>query len=157
MRIAIVYSSRYGNTQRLAAAMAEALIALEHDVRLLPASSLARPAAGQTELLLVGAPTQIHGLLLGVRGFLSWLKSQRFEGVPAAAFDTRLPGEIRKTGSAATLIAKGLARAGCVVIAEPASFVVDTTEGPLADGEQVRAVAWAVGLAQSLRAKPAVA
>ena len=157
MRIAIVYASKHGNTRRLASAMTEALIAHDHDVRLVPASSPTLPAAVQTELLFVGAPTQVHGLVLGVRGFLTWLKRSRFDGVPAAAFDTRLPGDIRRTGSAATIITRGLEQAGCAVVAQPESFLVEGREGPLADGEEARAVAWAVGLARALSARPAAA
>jgi flavodoxin len=156
MNVTIVYASTYGNTRALATAMAETLIAAGNEVRMLPASSPVPPAAVRADLLLVGAPTQVHGWQLGVRDFLDELKGMGL-GVPAAAFDTRLAGGMWKTGSAAHHIADGLREARCTPVGEPASFIVEGKEGPLAAGEMQRATEWAMELTRAVAARAAVA
>ena len=156
MRVTIVYASTYGNTRAIATAMAEALTAEGDEVRMLPASSPVPPDAVRTDLLLVGAPTLVHGWQLGVRDFLDELKGMAL-GVPAAAFDTRLPGSTWKTGSAAQHIADGLRHARCTPVGTPASFIVEGKEGPLAAGEEARAAAWALGLEREIAARWAAA
>jgi flavodoxin len=156
MNVTIVYASTYGNTRSIATTMAEALIADGHEVRMLPASSPVPPAAVRADLLLVGAPTHVHGWQLDVRGFLDELKGMGL-GVPAAAFDTRLAGGTWKTGSAAQHIADGLAAARCTRVGDPASFIVEGKEGPLAPGEAQRAADWAMRLTAALAAPSTVA
>ena len=111
MRVTIVYASIYGNTRQLATAMADALVADDHDVRLLPAGWPDLATLEGTELLLVGAPTQIHGWQLPVRDFLDSI-SRDGPSVPAAAFNTGsagTPGPPEGTGH----IAKSLGAARC--------------------------------------------
>ena len=61
----------------------------------------------------------------------------------AAAFDTRLPGPVSRTGAASSGIAHRLESAGCRLVVPPESFLVDASEGPIAEGEETRAGAWA--------------
>jgi hypothetical protein len=122
---------------------------------------------GETDadLLVVGAPTHMHGLPTtfsrkmaaraseeehleldpsatsgpGIRARLSSLEG---EGRFAAAFDTRGDANAALTGSAARGIAKRLRRHGFELVGEPESFLVEDAEGPLADGELDRAREW---------------
>jgi flavodoxin len=142
LRILVVYSSRFGNTERLAWAIAAALEP-DHPVRVVAAGDAEDLRGEDVDLLIVGAPTQVRGLLLGVRGFLRTLRSHGFTGTRAAAFDTRMVGDRSQTGSAADVIARGLRNAGCELAVEPESFLVAEFTGPLADLEEQRAVAWA--------------
>jgi flavodoxin len=146
MNILVVYSSRFGNTERLARAIANALEP-DHTVRVLAAGDAEDVRGDDVDLLIVGAPTQVRGLLLGVRGFLRTLRNRGFTGRRAAAFDTRMPGERSQTGSAAEVIAKGLRNAGCQLTVEPESFLVADFTGPLAELEVERAATWARRLA----------
>jgi hypothetical protein len=75
-------------------------------------------------------------------------------GTRAAVFDTRLDGSPHMTGSAARGIARRLRHAGYGVL-ETDSFLVEDSEGPLADGELERARAWAAGLATVLQSQTA--
>jgi hypothetical protein len=68
----------------------------------------------------------------------------------AAAFDTRFAKPRWLTGSAATKVAQRLGRKDYKVIGTE-SFFVQTTGGPLADGERDRAVAWGRALAATLK------
>jgi hypothetical protein len=77
--------------------------------------------------------------------FLAGLEERGFGGVPAAAFDTRLPDLVQRTAS--EVIADRLARAGCRMIAKPVGFDVGGLDGPLAAGEEARAAQWAIDLA----------
>lgn len=140
--ILVVYSSRFGNTERLARAIGAALEG-DHAVRVVAAGDTEDLRGDDVDLLIVGAPTQVRGLLLGVRSFLRTLRNRGFTGRRAAAFDTRMAGERAQTGSAAEVIAKGLRSAGCLLAVEPESFLVADFTGPLADLEEQRAATWA--------------
>jgi flavodoxin len=146
VEILIVYGSQYGNTQRIAQAMAHALIA-EHRVHLMHAPMADAIAVDDVDLLIIGAPTQMRGQRLMVERFLRGLE-RGFCGVAAAAFDTRISALGRPT--AADVITRRLARAGCRVVAEPAGFEVTGLDGPLAPGEEERAAAWASALVERI-------
>lgn len=70
----------------------------------------------------------------------------------AAAFDTRADRAALLTGSAARGIAKRLRHHGYELIADPTSFFVETSTGPLAPGELERAEAWGGELARLVAA-----
>ena len=140
MEILVVYGSQYGNTQRIARAIAGALEA-DHRVRVTQAATATELRGEAVDLLFVGAPTQMRGLRLLAKPFLDGLARQGFAGVPAAAFDTRM--ELGPQLLESTVIGDELAAAGCRLIAKPQSFVVLGLEGPLADGEEARAATWA--------------
>ena len=149
MKILIVYGSQYGNTHRVAQAMSGALAPV-HDVVMLDAASARTTTAEGVDLLLVGAPTQMRGLRLLAKPFLVGLEGRGFGGVLAAAFDTRM-GDFAQT-LASEAIARHLVGSGCRLVAEPESFLVLGIDGPLADGEEARAAAWALGVAQAVAA-----
>lgn len=159
MTAAVVYETSFGNTRRVAETIARELGATAYAVD-------AAPALDGIDLLVVGAPTHVHGLSTarsrqaahdqgapgeeagaGARGLLETLP--RGSGLRAAAFDTRVDKPRVLTGSAAAGIVKRLRRHGCTVVAEPESFFVESTEGPLAAGELERAAAWAQRLADT--------
>jgi flavodoxin len=146
VEILIVYGSQYGNTQRIAQAIAHALTT-EHRVRLMHAPMADAIAADDVDLLIIGAPTQMRGQRLLVERFMRGLE-RGFCGVAAAAFDTRIAGMGRPT--AAEVISRRLAKAGCRVVAEPAGFEVTGLDGPLAPGEEDRAAAWALALVEQV-------
>lgn len=169
MNAVVVYESIYGNTRAVAEAIAEGLGAGDV-VSVRDAASGIHDAA----LLIVGGPTHIHGLATASSrraaleavsedgadhvepgaaeepGLRSWLRDlPRRENVRAAAFDTRLDRSPWFTGVASRAIAKRLRRHWYEVIATE-SFLVEDSEGPLADGELERARAWGADLAQQL-------
>lgn len=145
MKIAVVYASRSGNTGRVAEAIADALR---------PAGSVRLMAAeianldGDTDLLIVGGPTEGHSMTPPVRQFVERLG--RVPGVSAAAFDTRVSWPTWLSGSAAKQIAKALEEAGANLVAPPESFYV-TTEPKLHEGELERAARWALTLVAAER------
>jgi flavodoxin len=151
MNVVVVYGTQFGTTHKLARTIGAALES-EHSVRVLDAREASDLTAAGVDLLFVGAPTQMHGLRLLVRPFLDGLAGHGFAGVPAAAFDTRMDGPKERTGAQSDVIASHLERAGCRLVAPPESFIVAEFQGPLADGEDVRATAWARSVVERLGA-----
>jgi hypothetical protein len=166
MRSVVVFESWFGNTRKLAEAIAEAL-RREGEVEVVSVDD-PRPDLERVDLLVVGAPTHVHGLSsalsrrsalgqlgvpgeagVGVRGWLREAPEGR--GRAAAAFDTRAEGRIAVVGSAARGIGRRLGRRGYTLVAPPESFLVLATAGPLRPGEAERAARWARALAAAAR------
>lgn len=154
MNTLVVYATRTGNTQRIAEAITEALRergtvtlrAVEDAPALLPSD---------TDLLLVGGPTEGHAVTPPVTAYLGRLDRASVRGVPAAAFDTRLWWPRLLAGSAATRIRHLLQDKGATVIAPERSFIVSMKPELLA-GETERAAAWARDVADAVEARLAV-
>jgi hypothetical protein len=167
VRAVVVYESIYGNTRAIAEAIA-AELEESADVAVVP---VAGPGALHgARLLVVGGPTHMHGLSTSLSrrlaaqaaeedeyirvepdaadgaGLRTWLSGLPGSGLSAAAFDTRLDRSAALTGAAARGIARRLHRRGCTLVAEPESFFVTDSEGPLEDGEAARARAWGAAL-----------
>lgn len=141
MKMLVVYESEYGNTGTLARAMGEALS--EHgEVRVAPIEEVAGLGRYRPDLLVVGAPTQRHGLPVKTREMLEGLPEGRLGDIAALAFDTRYERARWITGSAAIEIHHILRDLGCRLLASPESFFVEGSEGPLEPGEEVRARSW---------------
>ena len=169
MAAAVVFESIYGNTREVANAIAAGL---GGDTVVSAVGDVDEAALTETELVVVGGPTHMHGLATSMsrkmavkgaeedsdveldpaarseRGVRDWLADLGGGGA-AAAFDTRIDKSPALTGSAARGIAKRLRRRGFTVVADPESFFVDDAEGPLVEGELERAREWGA----SLRAK----
>jgi flavodoxin len=153
VEILIVFGSQYGNTQRVARAIGAALEDA-HRVRILPAAAAADIRGEDVDLVFVGAPTQMRGSRLLAKPFLDGLAERGFGGTPTAAFDTRM--ELGPQLRASVAIAKELVSAGCRSVTKPQSYVVLGLEGPLADGEEARAAAWARAVVRSVAADAAL-
>lgn len=166
MKIAVIYESIYGNTAAVAEAIAEGLSALgDVDLRAVGEESV------EADMIVVGAPTHAHGLpssmtrktieapaeeaeakgkpldyqpTAGIRKFLD--RVPEVDGTAAACFDTRFDQSRILTGSVAKTMARKLGRRGYRIVAEPESFFVLDTEGPLKEGELDRARLWGASL-----------
>lgn len=142
MNAVVVYDSKFGNTEELARAIAERLAA----ARLVSAAEAGTFDLTGVDLLVVGGPTQVHGVSPALRDLLDRLPDDALQSASAAAFDTRYDASRLLTGSAAMGIARRLKRKGARLLARPESFFVTTDKGPLADGEVERARTWAATL-----------
>lgn len=147
METLIVYDSKFGNTQKIAEAIAEALKPY-NKVQLSGLDKLLPEKLGAVDLLIVGGPTQAHGISPRMRHFTDGLEAASGVGMGAATFDTRFRMPAAISGSAAKTIAKRLKRAGVNVCEPPQSFFVTRGGTPqLEAGEVERAAAWAKQLA----------
>jgi flavodoxin len=99
------------------------------------------------DVLVVGAPTHGGRPTPALDRFLANLPDSTLEGMPFAAFDTRLGSRwVAVFGYAATRIDRALVMRDAVPLAAPGGFVVQGTRGPLAPGELERAAKWAAEL-----------
>ncbi len=155
MKALVVFDSYFGNTEKVAASVGQALGA-GNDVAVKRISEATPADLSGVQLLVVGSPTRAFSASEGTRAWLKTLPS--LSGVRAAAFDTRAemtektPGILRFLagifGYAAKPIAGNLKKKGAVLVGEPAGFFVLDSEGPLKDGELERAAGWAHSLVQ---------
>jgi hypothetical protein len=170
-RALVVFESMFGNTERVARAVAEGLA--EHsDVDLVRAGPGVMPR-DDVDLVVVGGPTHAFGMSrpstrvsagqqgagesaaagTGLREWLDTLPGPMGHQPATATFDTRIrkPGV---PGSAARSAARRLRHAGLPVVVPPMSFWVRGTGGPLLPGEEDRARSWGRELAQTVARVP---
>ena len=162
MRSLVVYESWFGNTREIAEQIAAALAA-EGEVELLSVDD-PLPPLEHLDLLVVGAPTHVHGLsgrrsreaALEQRGgageigggMRGWLEDLPLVGHPlVAVFDTRADKPVLLVGSAAQGIVRRIRKRGYRLVTEPESFFITGTPGPLEEGELERAAEWGRSLA----------
>lgn len=156
MKIAVLYDSQFGNTKKVAEAIAEALQTTE----LLHIQSASAEKIAGVDLLVVGCPTQKFNALPSVTGFLKSLPAGFLKGKKVAAFDTRASLAniksrffrfIVKTGGfAAPKLERLLKEKGGAPVQAAGGFEVLDTEGPLLEGELLRAREWAAGMLAKL-------
>ncbi len=149
MKTIVVYDSLYGNTERIARAIADAF---PGDVPVLRVSQADPAEMADADLLIIGAPT--HGSLPSeaAQALISRMRPPTREGAKLATFDTRLTWKfLRRYGFAATKIANQLLEKGWTPVGEPGGFYVrGLKKGPLKKGEAERATAWARGILENL-------
>jgi menaquinone-dependent protoporphyrinogen IX oxidase len=147
MRAVVVYESMFGNTRRVAEAIADG-ISQRAITTLVPIAQLREQPLPDADLVVVGAPTHMHGLSrqrsrriaetiatkpdhkltlepgAAASGIREWLDTVGVLTGDAAAFDTRGMGLSLFTGRAATSIQRRLRRHGARIVASCRSFVV---------------------------------
>ena len=148
MRTVVIYDTKFGNTAKIAEAIARGAGA-RGSVSVLDTAEAAMSLAVRPDLLIVGGPTQKRGPSPALRRFVETLPPS-LRGVSAATFDTRYRGATWLMGSAAGEAAKRLGNAGARLAAPPESFFI-TRGGPLEGqgleaGELERAEAWGRGV-----------
>jgi len=135
MSAIVIYDTNYGNTRKIAEAVADALGA-----RAISVSDVQPEDLSGIGLLVVGSPILGWKPSERMLTFLGSLGPGRLNNVQAAAFDTRVKLFIH--GDAAGKIAKALAGAGARLVTEPKAFYVKGKEGPLLEGELEKAREW---------------
>jgi hypothetical protein len=158
----VVYESLFGNTRRIAEAVAEGIRTARPDLEVMCLPVATADADGHLDrasLVVAGGPTHVLGMSSprtrtsqdkdhqlagpGVREWLAGLPAAP-HGARAAAFDTRMDKWF--AGGAAPRIARGLRRAGYHLAADPQAFLVEGMPGPLRAGELERARYWGSAL-----------
>jgi len=149
MKVLIVYDSVYGNTEKIARAIAEAITPSD-EVKVLRAGEANPSELASVNLLIVGSPTHGGRPIPAVQDFLNKVPELSLQGIEVAAFDTRYSTKLVAVfGYAAGRIAGNLKKKGGTLIASPEGFFVTASKGPLKEGELERATGWAKGILQS--------
>ncbi len=142
----VVYDSRFGNTRKVALAIAKGISG-----RAVSVSEIKKTELLDLDVLIVGSPTQGGRPTIQIQQFLENLDSGSLKDTKIAAFDTRFSVEessfplnliIKFFGYAAPKIAFLLESAGGKLIAKPEGFIVKGKEGPISLSEIKRASTW---------------
>ncbi|HEU5316559.1 MAG TPA: flavodoxin family protein [Chloroflexota bacterium] len=156
MQTLVIYDSKFGNTEKVAGAIARGAGPVS-EVRITTAAEAARAIEAlfaRPDLVLVGGPTQNRGPSAGLRGFVDSLP-EALRGIRTACFDTRYRGPTWLMGSAAAVVTRALAKSGAEVVAPPESFFIvrrgATPLRVLEPGEIERAESWGRAIATSAR------
>ncbi len=151
MKTLIIYESAFGNTEKIAFAIRDAM-SESGDAAAFRPEDVGNADIQDYDLIVVGSPTQKFRPLPGVISFLEMLPKNGLKEKKVAAFDTRV--DLQKVnnrflnfmvwifGYAAGPIAKKLEAKGGTMVAPAEGFLVEDTKGPLRDGELQRAKEW---------------
>jgi len=152
MKALVIYDSYFGNTERIAQAIGNALGSPE-DVEILRVGNLKPEQLTGLELLIVGSPTRGFRPTPAITKLLRSIPTNGLSGVKVAAFDTRFsiadmgPAILRFLaglfGYAAKPISDRLRKKGGKLTLPAEGFLVEGAEGPLKEGELERAADWA--------------
>jgi len=154
LKALVVYDSVFGNTEKIAQAIAKGLGAETQCFRA-GAVTIAQLAAADT--IVMGSPTRSFAATPAMMSLLEAIPADALAGKKVAAFDTRIlmtgikgllfKKIIDKGGYAAPIIAEKLQSKGGTLALPAEGFLVKGEEGPLVDGELERAVNWGKTLA----------
>jgi len=147
VKVLVVYDSAYGNTEKIAKAIGNAITG---DVKVLRVGEVNLPEIKTINLLIIGSPTQGGGPTQAIKDFINKITESSLQDVGIAVFDTRMTMKfVGIFGYAAGRIANSLKGKGGNLIASPEGFFVKGSQGPLKEGELERAAAWAEGIVES--------
>lgn len=142
----ILYDSQYGNTHKIAKAIAESISA-----KLINVSDAKNDDLKDIGLLVIGSPTQGGRATPTLQEFLNGIPKEILKNTKVAVFDTRflesnlnfaLKMLVKTIGYAAPKMAAVLESKGGKLILPPEGFIVKSTKGPLAEGELERSRKW---------------
>jgi len=154
MKTLVVYDSFFGNTEKVAQTIGQALGA-PPEVEVARVSTVTPERLAGLQWLIVGSPTRGFQASPLTQAFLKAIPADALRGVKVAAFDTRsplekFPGFLRviqkRVGWADKHIIAALTQKGGELAAPGVGFFVQDTKGPLVEGELERAAEWARGL-----------
>lgn len=131
----VVYDSVYGNTAKVAKALAAGLESGGVDVDVVNVDAVKLDELGGVDLLCVGAPVHAWNASKPVKEFLERLKSvEGLAGKKAFAFDTKMKS--RLAGSAGGKIERKLKDIGLTIAKHSESAIVGGREGPLEENAE---------------------
>ncbi len=154
MKALVIYDSVFGNTEKIAAAIAKGVGA---DCQCLRAGAVSIVQIAAIDLVIMGSPTRSFAATPALMSLLEAIPNGALAGKKVAAFDTRLlmtgikgllfKKIIDKGGYAAPIIAGQLQSKGGTLTGSAEGFFVKGEEGPLVTGELERAEDWGRKLA----------
>jgi flavodoxin I len=145
MKALVIYDSQYGNTEKIAKAIGSGFTG---DVRVKKVADVKPEDIAWSKFVVIGSPTQGGRPTAAIKTFLENLPNDAFTGKRLAAFDTRAKSFVVKLfGWAADKIEASLKTKSGNPTAKPQGFLVKSTKGPLLEGEEEKAIAWAKAIA----------
>lgn len=147
MRALVVYDSTWGNTEKIATAIAAGIGGGTRAIRV---GSVDVKEYEGIDLLVLGSPVQGGRATESMQNHIKSIPQAVVQKLNVATFDTRMAMKFAKLfGNAAVRMADELKGVGSTLNSMPQGFVVKGRSGPLAEGELERATKWGEELAKS--------
>ena len=151
MKTLVVYESMFGNTEKIALAIASA-IGESGQVKAVRANIVSPADREKIDLLILGTPTQGGRPLPAIKNFLDNLPPHALKNIGVTSFDTRMTMWVAKAfGYPASHLAEALVEKGGRLVMPAEGFIVTDREGPLKPGEIERAADWARTVVESFK------
>ena len=132
----VAYYSMYGNTEKVAKALASGLESGGVDVDVVSVDAVSFDDFGGVDLLCVGSPVHAWSMSKPVKNFLERLKDVKgLTGKKAFSFDTKL-SKARLAGSAGGKIERKLKDLGLTTARNSESAIVKGLKGPLQESTE---------------------
>ena len=170
MKAVVVYESLFGNTAKIAEAIASGL-RQAMDVEVYEVQDAPTDPSGDVDLIVAGGPTHafsmsrtstrtdavaqgaVHGRVdFGLREWIEGLPDEHHEA-SLVTFDTRVSKVRHLPGSAARSASRAGRKHGFATCAPPESFYVSDLTGPLLADEVERATVWGRELSRLVAAR----
>lgn len=150
MKAIVLYDSKYGNTEQVAKGICSGMKEVGFSsVECRRGSTVTPEELLSTEIWILGSPTHMGGVSRNFKQMIKWMGGQDLQGIRGTAFDTRLEN---MKGGASQRISEAMIRSGIQMLLDPESFIVKGRKGPLAEGEEARAISFGRRIAGALRA-----
>jgi len=138
MSAAVLFSTRYGTTERVARAFGTGLSEAGMQTVCMNTQQVTPESLKKYDLICLGGPTEVFGATKPIKEFLRAAASTDLEGKLGFAFDTKL--DSRMSGSAAKYIEHSLDDQGVHLVAHRESAIVTTKkEGGKIVGAELKA------------------
>lgn len=132
----VVYDSKFGNTEKVARALAKGLVENGVEADVVKSDAVKLEELGKYDLFAVGSPVHAWNMTKPMKEFMERLKAvDGLKGKKAFAFDTKL-SKSNLAGSAGGKIEGKLKEIGMVIAKPHATAVVKGNEGPLEEGAE---------------------
>jgi menaquinone-dependent protoporphyrinogen IX oxidase len=157
MKGIVVYDTSYGNTKKIAEAIAETLKESGVEVDFFDVKDVKKSIPRDYDFLVLGSPTRFGTMSFAIKGFLGKVKTEEWISKPFAAFDTENPENIEraraenKEWSAAEKISEKLRDKKMNQLLPVLKAAVLGQKGPLQEGEIERTKDYARELAIKLK------
>lgn len=149
MRALVVYDSVYGNTEKIAQAIASVL-GERMAVDLAKVGQDEPVAWSGFELVVIGGPIHRVSLSAAMKAALKEMPGKALRGASMAVFETCYRDPRWQRGAASRKLARKARKHGGRLVVPPESFFVVGREGPLEEGEEERARQWAHAILQEI-------
>jgi len=131
-RAIIIYDTKFGNTEKIARALARGMEKQGVKVDCVKADEVDVDKLGRYDFLAIGGPTHAFGVSKPMKAFFEKVRSVDIKGKKTFAFDTKYKS--RLAGSAGKGIEKTLKGLGMSIVKPRSSAIVKGSEGPLEEG-----------------------
>lgn len=158
MKTLVVFDSVHGNTEKIALVIGKGLEG-SGEVRIAKINEVDPQYLDEYSLVIAGSPTHAGNPTPTTKEFIGKIPAGGLKNVNVTAFDTGIPAEgksfflrmfLKILGYAAPRLAKSLEGKGGKLVIPAKGFFVIGREGPLQEGEEEKAVAWAKAVLEAV-------